>query len=297
MLYLSAFTDYLTFQKRYSPHTVKAYKTDITYFFTFVERTFEIQSEKELIPEMARAFVVDCMENELDRKSIKRKISALKTYYKYLLREGLVQSNPFAVISTPKQKKQVIRPVSEDDLNKLFAEGFFADNKEGRRDRAIMYTFYFTGMRLAELLQLKVSDFDFSNDTIRVLGKRNKERMVPLAPFYRKFIKGYVSELSQQQGGANNPLIFASDSGKKLDPRFVYTIVNKYISLISDVEKRSPHILRHSFATHMLNRGADLNTVKELLGHANLSATQVYTHNTIDQLKLMYNKAHPRGDS
>lgn len=297
MEYLSAFSDYLTYQKRYSAHTVKAYTTDITYFFTFVEGTFEVSKEEDLTSDMARAFVVSCMEDELDRKTIKRKISALKTFYKYLLREGLVKTNPFAIVNTPKQKKEVIRPVSEDDLAKLFADGFFPNTDEGERDRAIMYTFYFTGMRLAELLQLKVSDFDFSNDTVKVLGKRNKERVLPLAPYYRDFISSYLEQMVEGEDETGQSFIFVNERGEKLDPRFVYTIVNRYISLISNMEKKSPHVLRHSFATHMLNRGADLNTVKELLGHANLSATQVYTHNTIDQLKLMYNQAHPRGDS
>ncbi len=212
------------------------------------------------------------------------------------MKEGVVLTNPASKVQSPKQKKKLLRVASEDDLGTLLDHDPFPEGLWGRTQRAILYTFYHTGIRLSELIGLRISDCDFNQGKITVTGKRNKQRSVPMTPALKKVLEEHLQQIEPTGGKAQTDFLFTTERGNKLYPKLVYNTINTYLGLVSGLEKKSPHVLRHSFATHMLNRGADLNSIKELLGHSNLAATQIYTHNTIDQLKHLYNQAHPRGD-
>ncbi len=302
-MYTDQFLDHLAFQKRYSEHTIKAYRTDLLEFAGFLEREKEIkwdgpQAVSEITHHMIREWIISLMDGGINPRSINRKLSSLKSFFKYLLRQGICTGNPAAKISAPKQKKQLLRVASEDEVGDLLEKDYFAHNQEwGNTERAIFHTFYHTGMRLSELINLKVSNVDFNQKKLTVTGKRNKERNIPLTPVLEDLLRQYLAHRELEHGAGASPHLFLTKKGNKLYPKLVYNTINNYLRLVSGLEKKSPHVLRHSFATHMLNRGADLTSIKELLGHSNLAATQIYTHNTIDQLKLMYNHAHPRGDS
>lgn len=286
---ITRFLDYLRLQKRYSAHSVRAYENDLNGFSLFLRRQYELDNVWDQVSHlMIRGYVLELMEEGLEPSSVKRKISALKSFFKFLLKRGVVQLNPMDKVTAPKVGKKLLRVVEQEDLDHLLDDVEF----EREQDRLIIETFYQTGMRSAELIGLCWGDFDPTEGSLKVLGKRNKERKIPLNPVFA----GRLSDFKRSVGAveAGTP-IFTTGKGEKLYPKLVYKVVNTYLSLVSGVEKRSPHILRHSFATHMLNSGADLNAIKEILGHSNLSATQVYTHNSIDKLKRTYNQAHPRG--
>tara|TARA_R110002050_G_scaffold268131_2_gene410111 strand:+ start:170 stop:907 length:738 start_codon:yes stop_codon:yes gene_type:complete len=238
--------------------------------------------------------VVEMVEKNYARTSIKRKLSALRSFYRFLQREGAVDSNPAAQIIVPKPEKKLLRVVSEDDMRFLLEDLAFADDPWSCSQALILDLFYQTGIRLSELINLRVSDHNYTASYIKVLGKRNKEREIPIAASLNAKMKDHIDNQRLALDVYQEPWFFLSKKGKKLYPKLVYNSVNAYLSIVSGVEKKSPHVLRHSFATHLLNRGADINSVKELLGHASLAATQVYTHNSIDRLKQMYNHAHPR---
>lgn len=294
---INLFLEYLQNHKRYSAHTITAYKNDLGGFRDFLFQSYEIEDEwGEVSHHMIREWVVSLMEGDVSPRSVNRKLSAVKSFYKYLLREGRVESNPAIRVVAPKQKKKLLRVASEDDMSDLLNNDLFPGDFWGRTQRAIVFTFYHTGIRLSELINVKVGDVDLSQAKLTVLGKRNKERSVPLTPALKSELEVYLKEREGCFKSSESDFLFLSIRGNKLYPKLVYNTINTYLSLVSDLEKRSPHVLRHSFATHMLNRGADLNSIKELLGHSSLSATQVYTHNSIDQLKHLYNQAHPRGD-
>lgn len=294
---ISQFLDHLRFQKRYSEHTLTAYSKDLREFSGFVSAQYELSENwPEVTHHMIREWVIYLMDNDITPGSVARKLSSLKSFFKYLMREGIVSSNPAARVQAPKQRKKLLRVASEDELGDLLDHDPFEKTPWGNTQRAILYTFYHTGMRLSELINLEEADVDFDQEKILVTGKRNKQRSIPLSPVLKKVLMTHIDQSQAVSTAAKNQFLFTTEKGKKLYPKLVYNTVNTYLSLVSGLEKKSPHVLRHSFATHMLNRGADLNSIKELLGHSNLAATQIYTHNTIDQLKHLYNQAHPRGD-
>tara|TARA_R110002072_G_scaffold24063_6_gene82370 strand:- start:106 stop:999 length:894 start_codon:yes stop_codon:yes gene_type:complete len=295
-MYIPSFLDYLKFQKRFSDHTVKAYENDLVSFEKFIFEENDIQYWKEVNHHHIRQWIVELSENGIKPRSINRKISSLKTYYKFLIREGQVELNPMSKVIAPKQSKQLLRVVSEKEIQILLEDIEFPEGFLGLLHKTVISSFYFTGMRLSELINLKDSDVDLNNKRLRVLGKRNKERFLPITVNFQEELNYYREKRKEISTVEGDAWFFVNAKGKKLYPKLVYDFVNRYLSSVSSIEKKSPHVLRHSFATHMLNRGADLNSIKELLGHSNLSATQVYTHNSVDQLKKTYNQAHPRGE-
>jgi integrase/recombinase XerC len=283
------FITYLSSEKRFSEHTIKSYATDLKQFTSFLSSEFQIIDEiNEISFQIIRTWIASLLEKGISPRSVNRKISTLKTYFKFLIREGELIENPMTKVVAPKSKKRLPVFIEEDQIASLLNEVQFEKDFVGQRNKLIIELFYVTGIRLSELINIKISDVDFNNQSIKVLGKRNKERIIPLSSNVVNDLNIFI-ENNQQ-----NKYLFTNLEGNKLYNKLVYRLVNKYIGEISSVNKKSPHILRHTFATHMLNNGADINAIKELLGHANLSATQVYTHNTIEKLKTVYKQAHPR---
>jgi len=290
-MYREQFKKYLLFEKRYSGHTINAYIKDVSQFNEFCEyNNVLISSVKH---EFLRQWIVQMVELGGMSTTVNRKISSLKTYYKFLLRDGFIEENPTLKLSLIKKQKKLPSFVEEDSMITLLDNINFTQDYSGIRDKLIISMFYNTGMRRSELINLTTDNIDFYKKTIKVIGKRNKERLIPLSDNLLKSIINYIdirNNLSQN----NNKFLFLTEKGKQLYPKAVYRIVNKYLNYVTNIDKKSPHVLRHTFATHMLNNGADLNAIKELLGHANLSATQIYTHNTFEKLKKVYKQAHPR---
>lgn len=288
---IQQFTTYLKLEKRYSSHTTLAYQTDLEQFLQFLIIQFELDNLNKATTQMIRSWLASLMQLNVTPRSVIRKISTLKSFYKYLLRNELIEKSPMDKISSPKTSKKLPVFVENASIEKLFESNFdlFEDSQEGKRDKLILLTFYSTGIRLSELRSLKISDIDLYKQQIKVLGKRNKERIIPITAELTNELGAYLNE--KNNIGA---FLFEDKSGEQLSPRLIYGLVHKYLSLVSTIEKRSPHVLRHTYATHLLNKGAELNGIKELLGHANLSATQVYTHNSIERLKSVYKNKHPR---
>jgi integrase/recombinase XerC len=288
---IQQFTTYLKLEKRYSSHTTLAYQTDLEQFLQFLIIQFEVDNLNKATTQMIRSWLASLMELNVTPRSVIRKISTLKSFYKYLMRNELIEKSPMEKISSPKTSKKLPVFVENASIQKLFESNFdlFEDSQDGKRDKLILLTFYSTGIRLSELRSLRISDIDLYNQQIKVLGKRNKERIIPITAELTNEIGSYLNEK-----GITGIFLFEDNTGKQLSPRWVYGMVHKYLSQVSTIEKRSPHVLRHTYATHLLNKGAELNGIKELLGHANLSATQVYTHNSIERLKSVYKNKHPR---
>ena len=283
------FITYLSSEKRFSEHTIKSYATDLKQFTSFLSSEFQIIDEiNEISFQIIRTWIASLLEKGINPRSVNRKISTLKTYFKFLIREGELIENPMIKVVAPKSKKRLPIFIEEDQIKSLLNEVQFESGFIGQRNKLIIELFYVTGIRLSELINIKISDVDFSNQSIKVLGKRKKERIIPLSSSMINSLDNFI------KNNHKNHFLFTNLDGVKLYTKLVYRVVNKYIAKISSVNKKSPHILRHTFATHMLNNGADINAIKELLGHANLSATQVYTHNTIEKLKIVYKQAHPR---
>ena len=241
---------------------------------------------------MIRSWLVQMMENKISARSVNRKLTTLKTFYRFLIREGILEENPMRKIISPKTARRLPVFVEKEKMDILLDQVEFTEGFPGVRDRLILEMFYSTGMRLSELVNLKVFDVDFHKDTIKVLGKRNKERLIPFSKKLEGLIGNYIRCKEEQFGQTAD--LFLTNNGKKIYPKMVYLIVRRYLGKVTTLAKKSPHILRHTFATHLLNNGAELNAVKELLGHSNLSATQIYTHNTIEKLKTIYKQAHPK---
>ena len=279
-------------EKRYSPHTIKAYQIDLTQFQDYLEETYESILQNAKHP-MVRSWLAQMLDYGISPRSVNRKISVLKSFYKFLLKEEKVKEDPTIKVVPPKMSKKLPVFVEEDQMRKLLDELDFTDDYAGVRDKLMIELFYSTGIRQSELINLKIKDIDLSSNMIKVLGKRNKERLIPFTIELRQKIGAYL-KLRAELPYKDNSYLLLTNKGKKLYPTLVYRQVNHYLNQVTSLDKKSPHVLRHTFATHMLNNGADLNAIKELLGHANLSATQVYTHNTIDKLKKVYNQAHPR---
>lgn len=287
---LESFELFLITEKRYSLHTCQAYLIDLKQFFDFIDENHDFDI-KEINHHLIRSWMVSLIENNLESKSVNRKLASLRTFFKWALKNSLIEVNPAIKINGPKQHKKLPSFVKERELDKTKLDDLFSDDFEGVRDKLIFELFYQTGIRLSELIELK--EKNITSNSIKVLGKRNKERIIPISENLTNFISTY-KELK------NSMLIDSADflcliNGNKLYPKFVYRKINYYLSLVTSLEKKSPHILRHSFATHMLNNGAGLETLKDLLGHASLAATQVYTHNSFAQLTNIYSSAHPRG--
>src|SRR5690554_64948 len=288
---IEAFLIYLEKERRYSVHTITAYRNDLSQLAIYLETNFELLDVQLADSQMLRSWLVSLMEDGLSTTSINRKISAVKSLYIFLLKKGSIKAVPTAKIISPKQKKSLPKFVNLKEMNSLLDDFSFDNDFSGQRDLIMLEILYGTGLRLSELIGLKESDFDQYKKTFKVLGKRNKERIVPLGDSISQQLETYL--LLKQQS-FSSPQILLTDKGKKLYPKFVYRRVNYYLSGITSSKHKSPYVLRHTFATHMLNNGADLNTIKEILGHSSLSATQVYTHNTIEKLKNVYKQAHPR---
>lgn len=298
---LDDFLQYLTHEKRYSPHTVTAYRTDLIEFRDFLVVKYELDSILEANFQFIRTWIAEMMESDITSRSIGRKISALRSFFRFHLREGNVSTNPMLKIQAPKISKRLPAFVDAQPMEVLHRPGAIEEGEtdpyDGMLVRLIIELLYGTGMRLAELISLKLSDVHLKGCTVKVLGKRNKERIIPVTNELRDFLSVYIDTRSQfttQIEHAEVDILLIRKDGKKLGRSFVYGRVRHYLSLVTTIDKKSPHVLRHTFATHMLNNGADLNAIKELLGHANLSATQVYTHNTVEKLKAIHQKAHPR---
>lgn len=294
---IERFLQYIEFEKRYSPYTVISYRTDLTQFFTFIKDEYGVEDSASITHLIIRSWLASIMEQGISARSVNRKKTALKSYFRFMIKMGLLVENPMNRVLSPKTSKRLPVYIEEDQMESLFAEGRvdFGEGYKGSRDHMILEMFYATGMRLSELVNLKESDIDTAQFTIRILGKRNKERIVPFGQGLKKIIENYRAEKGKTFDSQNSiEYFFLTESGKKIYQKLAYRIVNYYLSCITTIEKKSPHVLRHTFATHMLNKGADLNAIKELLGHANLSATQVYTHNTIEKLKTIYKQAHPK---
>jgi integrase/recombinase XerC len=290
---IQPFLDYLKFEKRFSQNTTISYQTDLIAFFDYLQLTYGAIAFEQLSHIYIRSWLASLKDGGMAAKSINRKISSLRSFFKYQMKMGLIQQTPMTKINAPKNEKRLPRFVAKKDVDTLFNHVEFTDDWKGRTDRLVFQIFYNTGMRLSELINLKETNINFANSTIKILGKGNKERIIPMSNELSGEIKNYISQKKELPALCKDSLLI-SDKGKRLAPRSVYSTVRHYLSLVTTIDKKSPHILRHSFATHLTNNGADLNAVKELLGHSSLAATQVYTHNTIEKLKSIYKQAHPK---
>ncbi|RIV67535.1 tyrosine-type recombinase/integrase [Flagellimonas aequoris] len=291
---MQAFTSYLKLEKNYSDHTVKAYGRDLDTFMSFCRDNYDETDIDAVGYPMIRSWIVSLSNEGVSNRSINRKISSLQAYYKFLLKIGEITASPLAKHRALKTEKKVEVPFSESEMELILTEIPFEEGFEGERDKLIVELLYATGMRRAELVNLKLADIDLANHTLKVLGKRNKERIMPMLPSTVRQIKAYLELRNGLEHAHETPYLLLTKEGLKIYETLVYRTINKYFSLVSPKVKKSPHILRHTFATHLLNRGADLNSVKELLGHSSLASTQVYTHNSIAELKKIHQKAHPR---
>ena len=290
--HLNNFIDYISHEKKLSLHTAIAYKNDLLQFSDFLEKEV---SDGDLLNAnhlSVRSWIAQLMDSGLAARSVNRKLSSLKSFYKYLLKNGIIKTNPLQKVQGPKTPKKLPVFVDESQMQKLFEGIEFEEGYTGARDKLILDILYQTGIRRAELINLKEQNVDLYNLTIKVLGKRNKERIIPISLELKRNLEAYFKVKKSE--GLDNPLLFVSPKNKAMKESEVYKLVKKYLSAITTLGKKSPHVLRHTFATHLLNNGADINAVKELLGHASLAATQVYTHNTIEKLKKTYKQSHPR---
>jgi integrase/recombinase XerC len=286
--YLQQFFDYLSIEKRLSKHTVLAYSNDLSQCIKWLSEAYEIKQVNDISHSYIRTWLASLMNAGLDAKSINRKISALKTYYKYLLKHQLAEKNPMLKVSSPKVSKKLPVFVTEDKMNEMLNDFALHTTEEDVLAEDLLSTLYHTGMRLSELITLKKSDINISQQTLKVIGKGNKERIIPMTDDLAQIVSKYL-DLS-----IDSVFLYNTKKGKQLYPKFVYRSVNELLNKYTTIKKKSPHILRHSIATHLLENGSELNAIKEILGHANLSATQIYTHNSIERLKKIYNLAHPK---
>jgi integrase/recombinase XerC len=289
-----SFIDYLRFEKRYSAHTIISYQTDLADFFNYLNTQFGKLAIKEISSSFIRSWLAQLKEAGLTSKSINRKISSLRSFFKFLLKTGVIDTTPMNNIITPKVSKRLPVFIKEEDTKKLIEKlNQSSEDWKTLNGKILITLFYATGMRLNELISLKEKQVDFSRSQIKVLGKGNKERIIPLKKEVSDIVKEY-QRLKKKDFENTGDLLLITEKGKKMYPKYAYLLVKKYLGEIRTLDKKSPHVLRHTFATHLMNNGADLNAVKELLGHSSLAATQIYTHNTIEKLKTVYKKAHPK---
>jgi integrase/recombinase XerC len=294
MASLGSFISYLSLEKNYSVHTVNAYQKDIEEFTSFCLEEYEMPDIDDVGYSIIRSWIVVLVNNSISNRSINRKIASLKAYFRFLQRIEKIESNPLAKHKALKTSKKIEVPFSELEMQNVLQQIYFEDDFEGSRDKLIIELLYTTGIRRAELINLKLINVDFSRNTILVLGKRNKERIVPLLQSTKQLFLSYFDKRNSLNQIFDEKFVFLSKAGIKIYETLVYRVINKYLSEVSSKVKKSPHILRHTFATHLLNKGADLNSVKELLGHSSLASTQVYTHNSIAELKKVHLASHPR---
>lgn len=291
---VESYLNYLQHEKRYSPHTVLAYRTDLVQFNEYIEQTYEMGPEEAKYVHI-RDYIVYLMEDKVGANSIGRKLSSLRGFYKYLYRQKIILTSPMSLIKAPKTPERLPVFIEDQKLDHLLDSGeFFDATFSSVRDKMVIEVLFGTGMRLAELLGLKETDIDFYQESVKVLGKRKKERIIPVTKQLINQLKEYIELKSLQKFNNKTDDLFVTNKGTAVYPVFIYKIVKSYLTYISTQDKKSPHVLRHSYATSLLNRGADLNAIKELLGHASLAATQVYTHNSIERLKSIYKQAHPK---
>ncbi|MFK7899440.1 MAG: tyrosine-type recombinase/integrase [Cyclobacteriaceae bacterium] len=290
---ISSFTNYLAHEKRFSTHTLKAYIRDVESFSTFIVTSCDQEDITEVSSSMIRSWIVALSEKQNSSKSINRKVSSLRSFYKFLLRENYIDTDPTKGLILPKVENKIPSFIQENHLHQLFDSISFDDSFSGQRDQLILELFYGTGIRLSELINLEEHAVSLSQKVIKVRGKGNKERIIPVNATLSSCISSYLDKKSDKFNSPSS-LLIVTNKGEKTYPMFIHRIVKKYLSMVLGAEKKSSHVLRHSFATHLLNKGADLNAIKELLGHASLAATQVYTHNTMDKLKSVFDQAHPK---
>ena len=292
-MFIERFVHYLKYEKRFSPHTVSAYQNDLDQFHHFIK-----ESELNAIDvkhQHVRSWIVELLDKKTESKTINRKLSTIRSFYKFLLKEELLESNPTLLVKSPKIPKRLPVIIEETKINALLDnEILFSDDFESIRDHLVIELLFGTGIRLAELISLQQTDVNFYEATITVLGKRSKQRIIPLNDQLLNSLKIYVDRKKNKNYNNNSSSLFVTKEGNPVYPKFIYRIVKKYLSHITTQDKKSPHIMRHSFATSLLNNGADINAIKELLGHASLAATQVYTHNSVERLKTIYKQAHPK---
>jgi integrase/recombinase XerC len=291
---MDAFLDFLRFEKRYSPHTLVSYQTDLGQFAAYLKSAYELTDPAQATHPLIRGWVVELMQENLDPRTVNRKVACLRSYYKFLLRNGVIASNPMLRIKAPKMAKKLPEFVPEEALNGLLNSFEFGDDFAGVRDQLLLEMLYGTGIRLSELIGIHADDVSLGAGTVRVTGKGNKQRLVPLNPTLKLVIEKYQAKRAYEFGAVDGPLLL-TDKGDAMYEKFVYRTVKRYLSQITTSSaQQHPHALRHAFATHLLGKGADLNSIKELLGHASLAATQVYTHLSVDRLKSVFEQAHPR---
>jgi integrase/recombinase XerC len=291
---IQSFLDYLKFEKRYSPHTLISYENDLLSFFDFLSTTYGEQELAAINHSYIRSWLAEMKGNKITSKTINRKISSLRSFFKYHLKRGVITSMPTAQLIAPKVSKRLPVFMKEQDTKELIETlHSSAGDWKSLNAAALITLFYATGMRLSELIGLKEKQLDLSRSQIRVLGKGNKERLIPVSAEVIRYIQSY-REQKLKEFGSGEGFLMVTEKGKKMYPKYAWALVNQYLGKVSTLDKKSPHVLRHTFATHLVNNGADLNAVKELLGHASLAATQVYTHNTIEKLKNVHKKAHPK---
>lgn len=297
MNWIEDFIDYLRYERNYSCGTTEDYQADLEAFRRFYEAIDNSLSWADMPPDIVRQWVVEMMDKGNAATSVRRRLSSLRSFYKFLLRRGLVTKDPVHNMPGPKVEKRLPAYVREKEMDRLFDGDFFSDDYQGFRDRMILLTFYTTGIRLSELVGLNEKDVDLDQMQLKVTGKRNKQRIIPYGDEFGDSLRQYLAErdaFAQQHDNKDSAIFLDERSGQRLTPAKVRVLVKKYLSLVTTQQRNSPHVLRHTFATAMLNHQADLQSVKELLGHESLSTTEIYTHTTFEQLKAMYNQAHPR---
>jgi integrase/recombinase XerC len=291
---IEKFLDYLQLEKNYSSNTLSAYKRDLIQYNNFIienNGNLEIENADYKI---IRSWIVSLVSSNISNRSINRKVSSLKSFYKFLIKTDTIKSSPLKAHSPLKQSKKIQVPFSQEEINSLLDSDFFTNDYRGVLQKSIIAFFYFTGVRRIELINIKESDISLESSTIKVMGKRSKERIIPILPKLKKSLKYYREIKSKYNGNTSPEYLFISKNGKQLSEKFVYRTVNEYFKLVSPKIKKAPHVLRHSFATHLINEGADINSVKELLGHSSLSATQVYSHTSMERIKEVFKNSHPR---
>lgn len=290
---VDSFLNYLKYEKRFSPHTVQSYQNDLSQFSLYLKEQFDEEPAKATYP-LIRSWIVQLSELELDPRSINRKIASLRSFYKFLLRQSTIEKDPMGKVKVLKTRKKLPHFVQEAEMNVLLDQQPFEDNLAGWRERLVLELLYGTGMRLTELINLRDNQINLPEQTIRVLGKRNKERVIPFSDSLVPVITSYRKVRNKEVTPNDLGLLIVTDNGGKCYPMMIYRLVRKHLGAHTTVEKRSPHVLRHSYATHLLNKGAEINAVKDLLGHSSLAATQVYTHNSMEKLKKVFDQAHPK---
>jgi integrase/recombinase XerC len=294
MFYEESFLQHIALERRLSAHTLRAYRADLEDFLQFI-RAQCLTSIKEVGHWHIRAWAAGQLQRGVRARSVNRRLSCLKTYFRYLKSRGWIEQDPMRKVLGPKAGRRLPVFIPEPEMEKLFSQVSFPHTYSGQLERMLLEVFYGTGLRSSELIQLKVSDVDTSRMTLSVLGKGGRERVVPFAPYLADAVGDFLRLRAETFPGSSEPWLFLSKRGEQLKPSLVYRVVRKYLSAVSSAEQRSPHVLRHTFATHLSNRGADLNAIKELLGHSSLAATQIYTHNSIGRLIEVYEQAHPKG--